>query len=72
MAALSVHRIGDGNSTFIPSLSPLSVSFALRQVVRFIGPTLKMYVEKYPSISRFVRADSGFANPELYKLIDNI
>lgn len=44
--------------------------YTSRQVVRFIGPTLKMYAKKYPSISRFVRGDSGFATPELYKLIE--
>lgn len=44
--------------------------YTSRQIVRFIGPSLKMYAEKYPSMSRFVRWDSGFANPELYKLIE--
>lgn len=44
--------------------------YTSRQVVRFIGPTLKRYAEQYPSISRFVRGDSGFANPELYILIE--
>ena len=31
---------------------------------------LTRYSNKYPKIDRFVRADSGFATPELYKLIE--
>jgi hypothetical protein len=44
--------------------------YTSRQVVRFVGPVLKRYAKKYPSVARFVRADSGFANPELYKVIE--
>ncbi|EQB89795.1 hypothetical protein J2Z44_004003 [Clostridium punense] len=40
------------------------------QVVRFIGATLKMYSEQYPTISRFVRRDGGFANPKVHKLVE--
>ncbi|MGL5086721.1 MAG: IS1380 family transposase [Clostridium sp.] len=45
--------------------------YTSRQVTRFVGPILKSYKSKYPLINRFVRADSGFAVPELYKLIEN-
>jgi hypothetical protein len=44
--------------------------YTSRQVVRFIGSTLKMYTDKYSTISRFVRGDSGFANPKLYELTE--
>lgn len=45
--------------------------YTSRQVTRFLGPILKKYSVNYPSIFRFVRADSGFATPELYKLIED-
>jgi len=45
--------------------------YTSRQVTRFLGPLLNRYSKKYPSITRFVRADSGFATPELYKLIED-
>ncbi|MGL5085743.1 MAG: transposase, partial [Clostridium sp.] len=32
---------------------------------------LSRYSKKYSTITRFVRADSGFATPELYKLIED-
>ena len=44
--------------------------YTSRQVTRFLGPMLTRYSNKYPKIDRFVRADSGFATPELYKLIE--
>ena len=45
--------------------------YTSRQVTRFLGPMLTRYSNKYPTIDRFVRADSGFATPELYKLIED-
>lgn len=44
--------------------------YTSRQVTRFLGPILSRYSKKYSTINRFVRADSGFATPELYKLIE--
>lgn len=46
--------------------------YTSRQVVRFIGPTLKNYIKKYPWAARFIRADSGFAIPELYKIAEEL
>ncbi|MEG2354356.1 MAG: transposase, partial [Clostridium sp.] len=40
--------------------------------VRFIGPVLKRYLNKYPDVSSFVRGDSGFAQPQLYKIIEEL
>lgn len=45
--------------------------YTSRQVTRFLGPVLKSYERKYPLMSRFIRADSGFAVPGLYKLIED-
>ena len=45
--------------------------YTSRQVTRFLGPVLKSYEKKYPLMSRFIRADSGFAVPGLYKLIED-
>lgn len=45
--------------------------YTSRQVTRFLGPLLSRYSKKYSAIDRFVRADSGFATPELYKLIED-
>lgn len=45
--------------------------YTSRQVTRFLGPILSRYSKKYSTIDRFVRADSGFATPELYKLIED-
>lgn len=44
--------------------------YTSRQVVRFIGPELARYKTKYPNTMRIIRADSGFAVPELYDLIE--
>lgn len=46
--------------------------YTSRQVVRFIGPVLKKYLKKYPQIARFIRADSGFAQPYLYQIIEQL
>lgn len=45
--------------------------YTSRQVTRFLGPIISRYSKKYPATDRFVRADSGFATPELYKLIED-
>lgn len=39
-------------------------------VVDFLEPVLVHFTEKYPGIPIIVRADSGFAIPELYKLCE--
>lgn len=44
--------------------------YTSRQVVRFIGPVVKRYSSKYPSTYKVVRADSGFAIPQLYKILE--
>lgn len=46
--------------------------YTSRQVVRFIGPVLKRYREKHPYVTRFIRADSGFALPELYEIAEEL
>jgi hypothetical protein len=46
--------------------------YTSRQAVRFIGPVLKRYISKYPSITRFIRGDSGFAIPELYEIAEQL
>lgn len=46
--------------------------YTSRQVVRFVGPILKRYSNKYPSITRVVRGDSGFATPELYEILEQL
>ncbi len=42
--------------------------YTSRQVVRFIGPVIKRYNKKYKKIPFYLRADSGFAKPGLYKI----
>lgn len=44
--------------------------YTSRQVTRFLGPILSRYSKKYATMDRFIRADSGFATPELYSLIE--
>jgi hypothetical protein len=39
-------------------------------VVDFIQPLIEHYNEKFPEITPFLRGDSGFAVPELYKLCE--
>lgn len=46
--------------------------YTSRNVVRFIGPTLKKYIKQYPCITRIIRADSGFAIPELYEIAEQL
>ncbi|MBZ9634434.1 IS1380 family transposase [Clostridium sp. FP1] len=46
--------------------------YTSRQVVRFIGPVLKRYMNKYPYITRVIRGDSGFATPELYEISEQL
>lgn len=45
--------------------------YTSRQVTRFLGPIISRYSKKYPKVDRFIRADSGFATPELYNLIED-
>ncbi|TCP16253.1 DDE family transposase, partial [Scopulibacillus darangshiensis] len=44
--------------------------YTSRQVVRFIGPTLKRYKVLYPWLTPLVRGDSGFAVPGLFDLAE--
>lgn len=46
--------------------------YTSRQVVRFIGQILKKYLENYPKLTICIRADSGFAIPELYKIAEEL
>ena len=46
--------------------------YTSRQVVRFIGPVLKRYIDKYPCITRVIWGDSGFAVPELYEIAEQL
>jgi len=46
--------------------------YTSRQVVRFIGPVLKRYFKKYPWVTRYICADSGFAVPGLYEIADQL
>ena len=46
--------------------------YTSRQVVRFIGPVLKRYIDKYPCMTRVIRGDSGFAVPELYEIAEQL
>jgi hypothetical protein len=46
--------------------------YTSRQVVRFIGPVLKRYIDKYPYVTRVIRGDSGFAVPELYEIAEQL
>jgi hypothetical protein len=46
--------------------------YTSRQVVRFIGPVIKRYIDKYPCITRVIRGDSGFAVPELYEIAEQL
>lgn len=44
--------------------------YTSRQVVRFVGPTLKRYKTLYPWINPVLRGDSGFAVPGLFELAE--
>lgn len=46
--------------------------YTSRQVVSFIGPVLKRFRKKYPEVKIIIRADSGFATPELFKLCETL
>ena len=39
-------------------------------VVEFLRPVLKWFEENFPKINLILRGDSGFASPELYKLLE--
>ncbi len=38
---------------------------------RFMIPLMQEYREKYPSLPIYLRGDSGFASPKLYKACEN-
>ena len=44
--------------------------YTSRQVVRFIGPVLKNYGKAFQEILFYLRADSGFAKPGLYRMCE--
>lgn len=44
--------------------------YTSRNVVRFLGPAIKQYKKKFPDKYILVRADSGFALPALYDLVE--
>ncbi|WP_047152870.1 IS1380 family transposase [Aneurinibacillus tyrosinisolvens] len=44
--------------------------YTSRQVVRFVGPEIKRFKKKCPGATICIRADSGFAVPELYELAE--
>lgn len=44
--------------------------YTSRQVVRFVGPSLKRFRILYPWINPLIRGDSGFAVPELFELAE--
>lgn len=46
--------------------------YTSRKVVSFIGPVLKKYLKEYPSVTRCIRGDSGFAVPGLYELAEQL
>jgi hypothetical protein len=46
--------------------------YTSRQVVKFIGPVLKRYIDKYSSVTRIIRGDSSLAVPELYELAEQL
>ena len=45
--------------------------YTSRNVVNFIGPILCRYKNKYEKLTRIVRADSGFATPKLYEILED-
>jgi hypothetical protein len=44
--------------------------YTSRQIVRFVGPTLKRYKNLCPGVTPLIRGDSGFALPELFELAE--
>lgn len=44
--------------------------YTSRQVVRFVGPVFKDFNQKYEDTKFYLRADSGFAKPGLYKICE--
>ena len=45
--------------------------YTSRNVVSFLGPVISRYKNKYEKTTRVVRADSGFAMPRLYELLED-
>ena len=45
--------------------------YTSRNVVNFIGLILYKYKNKYEKLTRIVRANSGFATPKLYELLED-
>ncbi len=46
--------------------------YTSRNVVRFIGPVLKKYNKHFKDTYKIIRADSGFACPNLYRLAEDM
>ena len=44
--------------------------YCCKDAASYMEPLLKEYYEKYSSIRRYARGDSGFATPELYELFE--
>ncbi len=44
--------------------------YTSRNVTKFMGPVLKQYLKHYKSTFLVIRADSGFAVPEFYKIAE--
>lgn len=44
--------------------------YCSKDAEKFMAPLLQEYREKYPSMPLYARADSGFAAPELYKVLE--
>ena len=42
--------------------------YTSRKAVRFIGPVFKKYSKKFRNIPLYLRADSGFAKPGIYRI----
>ena len=45
--------------------------YTSRNVVSFLGPIISRYKNEYENLTRIVRADSGFAMPRLYDLLED-
>src|SRR5699024_806460 len=58
--------IGD----FIKAMLRLGNEYASNEVVPFIESIIRLYNEKFPATTSFLRNESGFALPALYKLCE--
>ena len=55
------------NGDFLKALLRSGNVYTSRDVVRFAEDVFIQHQDKYPEINKYVRADSGFAKPELYQ-----